>query len=79
MTKKELIDALIATPLSDDTPVMVTYVGDDAEPGTDMHKVNVQIIDIINVDGRDGSETQEYEIAIEATHRHSYNSETFIL
>ena len=78
MTKKELIDALIATPLSDDTPVMVTYVGDDAEPGTDMYKVNVRIIDIINVDGRDGSETQEYEIAIEALHRETYNSETFI-
>ena len=79
MTKKELIDALIAIPLNDDTPVMVNYVGDDAEPGTDMYKVNVKIVDIINMDGRDGSETQEYEIAIEATHREAYNSETFIL
>jgi len=48
---------------------MVTYVGDDAESGTDMYKINVQIVDVINHDGRDGSETLEHEIEIEATHR----------
>jgi hypothetical protein len=69
MTKKQLIDALNEIPLGDDTPVMVTYVGDDAESGTDMYKINVQIVDVINHDGRDGSETLEHEIEIEATHR----------
>ena len=69
MTKKQLIDALNEIPLGDDTLVMVTYVGDDAEPGTDMYKINVQIVDVINHDGRDGSETLEHEIEIEATHR----------
>ena len=68
MTKKELIDLLNKIPLGDDTPVMVRYVGDDAEAGTDMYKVVVKIDEIIDHDGRDGSETQEFEIAIEAIH-----------
>lgn len=79
MTKKELIDALIATNLSDDTPVHMTYVGDDAQPGTDMYKTNVRVVPIINVDGIDLSETTEYEICIEGVHLELHNRETFIL
>lgn len=66
MTKKELIDALNEIPLGDDTPVMVTCVGEDVPSGSDLYKINVFIVDVHNQDGRDGSVTQEYEISIEA-------------
>ena len=66
MTKKELIDALNEIPLGDDTPVMVTCIGEDVQSGSDLYKINVRIAESHNHDGRDGSVTQEYEISIEA-------------
>lgn len=66
MTKKELIDALNEIPLGDDTPVMITCIGEDVQSGSDLYKINVFIVDVHNQDGRDGSVTQEYEISIEA-------------
>jgi len=76
MNKKQLINALIATQLSDDTPVLVTYVGDDAESGTDMYRFSVQIAPTYNME-LDGSETEELEICIEAIHlNHSPKSDT---
>ena len=76
MNKKQLINAMIATQLSDDTPVLVTYVGDDAESGTDMYRFNVQIAPTYNMK-LDGSETEELEICIEAIHlNHSPKSDT---
>ena len=54
MTKKQLIDALNNVSwLSDDTPVVVTYIGDDAQPGTDMYSSIVEV------------EMPEFEIYIE--------------
>ena len=74
MTKKQLIDALNKLPwLSDDTPVVVTYIGDDAQPGTDMYKANLLVHPIVEVDGRDGSETTEFEIYIEGFHETAPN------
>ena len=66
MTKKELIDALNEIPLGDDTPVVVTCIGEDVQSGSDLYNIKVLIVDTINHDGRDGSETQEYKISIEA-------------
>jgi hypothetical protein len=66
MTKKELIDALNEIPLGDDTPVMVTCIGEDVQSGSDLYNIKVYIAESIIHDGRDGSETQEYEISIEA-------------
>ena len=66
MTKKELIDALNETPLDDDTPVVVTCIGEDVESGSDLYKIRVNTVESFNLDGRDGSVTIEYEISIEA-------------
>ena len=66
MTKKELIDALNEIPLDDDTPVVVTCIGEDVESGSDLYKIRVNTVESYNLDGRDGSVTIEYEISIEA-------------
>jgi len=53
MTKKELIDALNETPLDDDTPVVVTCIGEDVESGSDLYKIRVNTVESFNLDGRD--------------------------
>ena len=65
MTKKELIDALNEIPLGDDTPVMVTCIGEDVQSGEDLYKIKVDTVEIVDHQ-LDGSEIIEYEISIEA-------------
>tara|TARA_R100000315_G_scaffold36623_1_gene15291 strand:- start:738 stop:944 length:207 start_codon:yes stop_codon:yes gene_type:complete len=65
MTKKELIDALNEIPLGDDTPVMVTCIGEDVQSGSDLYKIKVDTVESFNYQ-LDGSEIKEYEISIEA-------------
>jgi hypothetical protein len=65
MTKKELIDALNKIPLGDDTPVMVTCIGEDVQSGSDLYNIKVDTVESFNHQ-LDGSEIKEYEISIEA-------------
>lgn len=65
MTKKELIDALSEIPLGDDTPVMVSCIGEDVQSGSDLYKIQVRTVESFNHQ-LDGSQIKEYEISIEA-------------